>query len=219
MLDVVCVNWRNYQGRGQTYVDCLRRGVERNLTLPHRFTCLTEKELGTSLKGWWVKMLLSEPGRFAGDVLYLDLDVIITSSIDHLVNLAATDRSKLWMREDFSYPYCRPRQDLDPDTRRLLGGPGCCNSSVMLWHADALAPVWSEWQSRSAQLMAERHGDQNVISPIMWPDRIGLLPERSIRSYKYGMVRDELGCAPIVVFHGNPKPHELKDAWLSEHWQ
>lgn len=191
----------------------------RNLSIPYEFVCLTEKELGTDLKGWWVKMLLADPNRFSGPVLYLDLDIVINSNIDHLVELAATDKSKLWMRDDFSYAYKRPRQDLDPDTRRLLGGPGCCNSSVMAWEGKVMAPVWEKWTTHSKELMASRHGDQNVVSSIMYPDKIGFFPEESIGSYKYQVRMKGEKPAPIVVFHGNPKPHEIKEKWLLENWR
>ena len=208
-MKVVCINWCNYQGRGDEYVERLRGMVARHLTIPHEFAVLTEKELGTDLKGWWVKMKLAEPGRFPGPVMYLDLDVAVTANINHLVDLAATDKNRLWMRDDFSYSLLKPRNDLDFEMRRLLGGRGCCNSSVMLWDGDALAPVWERWQSRSRQYMAECHGDQNVISQIMWPDRIGFLPNESIQSYKYGIRMRGENPAPIVVFHGNPKMPEL----------
>lgn len=210
MLTVVCINWKNYLGRGWDYVERLHSGIRRNLTIPHEFVCLTETELGTDLKGWWVKMRLAESGRFNGWVLYLDLDVVITANIDHLVELAMKDPSKLWMREDFSYPYSRPRQDLDPVTQILLGGPGCCNSSVMLWHGDTLAPLWDVWQAHASEFMATHHGDQNTISSVLWPKgKIALLPDASIQSFKYGMQMRGEPPAPIVVFHGKPKVSDL----------
>lgn len=208
-LTVVCINWCNYQGRGSEYVARLERMVARNLTVQYRFECLTERELGTDLQGWWVKMKLAETGRFLGPVMYLDLDVIVRSNIDHLVHLAATDVSKLWMRDDFSYSIREPRQGLDEQFKRKLGGDGCCNSSVMLWHSAALAPVWDRWSKESEQFMHECHGDQNVISSIMWPDRIGFLPDDSVQSYKYGIRMRSERPAPIVVFHGSPKMPEL----------
>jgi hypothetical protein len=88
----------------------------------------------------------------------------------------------------------------------------------MIWHGDALDPVWREWQAHSVDLMRTRHGDQNVISPVMWPERIGLLPEQSIQSYKYDIRLRGERLAPIVVFHGSPKPHELSEPWVTEHW-
>jgi hypothetical protein len=219
VLSVVCINWCNYLGRGEEYVSRLRRAVARNLTKPHEFVCLTEKELGTDLKGWWVKMLLTQPGRFVGPVMYLDLDVTITRNIDHIVDLAATDKTKLWARDDFSYSYRKPKA-LDAAAMRLLGGRGCINSSVMLWDSDALAPIWEQWQKHSAKFMAEAHGDQNVISSIMCPsDRIGYLPDDSVQSFKYGILRNRERPGPIVVFHGQPKisdlppSHEVRRIW------
>lgn len=213
MLTVACINWCDYLGRGQQYVDRLKRMVSQHLTVPHTFQVLTEAELGTELKGWWVKMKLAEPGRFAGSVMYLDLDVSVNRNIDHLVELAATDTSKLWARDDFSYSYRKPKH-LDAAAQRLLGGRGCINSSVMLWHGDALSPVWEHWKLHSASVMEQMHGDQNAISSVMCPaGRVGYLPDESVQSYKYGILRNGERVAPITVFHGNPKPHEVREFW------
>lgn len=214
-LTVVCINWCNYLGRGQEYVEKLERAVARNLTIPHRFVCLTEKDLGTDLKGWWVKMKLGTPGLFSGPVMYLDLDVVVTQNIDVLPKIAASDRTKVWMRDDFGYSIVRPRVGIGTDTARLLGGPGCCNSSVMLWHGDA--PWWDKWQSGKDAYMAEMHGDQNVITQILWPDRIGLLPNTEIGSYKYNVCNGDKPY-PLTVFHGTPKPHDIGAKWARECW-
>lgn len=218
MLTVVCINWNNYLRRGLEYAAKLERAMARNLTVPHQFVCLTEFELGTDLKGWWVKMLLAEPGRFSGPVLYMDLDCVVTANIDHLVELAATDTSRVWMRDDFGYPLRNPRKGIGPDTRRLLGGDGCCNSSVMLWHAGAMDCVWEAWQRGASRYMSELHGDQNAITQILGADRIGFLPDASICSYKYHVQRGE-PVAPVVVFHGEPKPHQVHGGFMEQHWK
>lgn len=218
MITVVCINWNNYLGRGLEYVGKLQRAIERNLTIPHQFVCLTEWELGQDLKGWWVKMLLAEPGRFSGPVLYMDLDCVVTANIDHLVKLAATDTSRVWMRDDFGYPLRNPRQGIGRDMKRTLGGDGTCNSSLMLWHGDAMAPVWDAWGRGSAEYLAELHGDQNAITKILGRERIGFLPDESVCSYKYHVERG-VKPAPVVVFHGKPKPHEVSDEWAVRCWQ
>ena len=211
MLTVACINHRNYLGRGAEYVAKLERGVKRHLTVPHQFVCLTERELGTELAGWWTKMELFRPGRFTGPVLYLDLDVVITANIDRLVTLAQSDPLKLWMRDDFSYSRVNPKPGIN---RSDLGGPGCCNSSVMLWHGYAMRPLWEEWQRRKTEIMATLHGDQNAITQILWPHWIGLLPNEMVQSYKYGIRMHGQKPAPIVVTHGSPKPHEIREDWI-----
>lgn len=205
-LAVVCLNAHDYLGRGAEYVGKLERAVKRNLTLPHDFVCLTEHDFDGDKRGWWLKLDLIQKS-YGSWVLYLDLDVVITSNIDHLVEYARQDPNRVWMRDDFSYSIVRPRREIDPHTRRLLGGPGCCNSSVMLFYDTVPLEFPDEW-------LTEMHGDQNVISAALWPGRIGLFPDDSVKSYKYhpGQI------APIVVFHGQPKPHEVADEWVRKHW-
>lgn len=206
MINVVCLNWNNYLGRGALYVDRLRTMVNRNLTIPYKFIVITERDLPAQRTGWFNKLWL--PGMFTGDVLYLDLDVVITKNIDHLVSLAQCDRRRVWMRDDFSYSIVNPRTDLDDEFKRYLGGPGTCNSSVMLWSGRKTIKF-------SDEFLAQVHGDQNALTALLWPDRIGLLPNDSIKSFKYhpGEV------APIMVFHGAPKMHEVCESWVDEHWR
>jgi hypothetical protein len=217
-LTVACINWRNYLGRGQDYVDRLRSAVGRHLAMPHRFEVLTEKDLGADLQGWWVKLKLFQPGRFQGTVLYLDLDVVLTAPIDPIVQ-AAVDGDRLYMRDDFGYPMLKPRAGIGADTQRLLGGPGTMNSSVMVWQGGATGHLWEAWQERKVGLMAALHGDQNALTQLLWPARIGLLPPQMIQSFKYGVQLERQRPAPVVVFHGQPKPHEVPDRWVREAWQ
>lgn len=218
MLTVALLNVNNYQNAGELYVERMRSMLARHLTIPHTVEVFTEKDV--SLAGWWGKLELVER-RFPGWVLYLDLDVVLTDGIDAIVENAAygdlhSENHRLWMRDDFSYSIISPRQDLDAETRTLLGGPGCCNSSVMIWWGGArinLGPI--------GPAMATMHGDQNVITAALWPHRIGLIDARSIQSYKYHASAIAIGdVAPIVVFHGEPKPHTLpNDPLIRDFWR
>lgn len=208
-MTVVCLNSNNYQGCGDVYVERLRSMVDRHLSIPHEFKVYTEADV--SLAGWWAKLEIVER-KHPDWVLYLDLDIVITASLDHIVGAIITDpsaRNYVWMRDDFSYSIVNPRTDLDDKTKVLLGGPGTCNSSVMLWHrAFYLGPIYEE--------MLRMHGDQNVLTAKLWPEQIRLLPGDSIKSYKYhaGQV------APIVVMHGDPKPHAIpNDPIVAAHWR
>jgi len=210
-MKVVCLNWNNYLGRGDEYVSKLRNMVARHLTIPYEFIVVTEADLPTGKEGWWNKLSLLRMYGDVGTVLYLDLDVVISGNIDHLITLARTNRSKLWMRDDFSYSIVEPRID-DPETIKLLGGRGCCNSSVIIYHSKLnLSGV-------TPQMLAEMHGDQNVLTHLFWPHCIGLLPNDSIKSYKYHWQQDK-GYGPITVFHGTPKNHEVNDQWVLDSWR
>ena len=202
MVKVVCLNWRDYLGMGDRYVANLRGMVRRNLTLPYEFLCVTERDVPDGRTGWWNKLSLLE--LFDGEVLFFDLDVVITQNIDCLVEAGRIDPGRLWARDDFSYSRVNPKRGLDRDFLRTLGGPGTINSSVMYWRG-----------RRHIEPLAGAHGDQNAITAALWPDGIGLFGNDVIHSYKY----HPGALAPVVVFHGEPKPHQVGDAWVRDHWQ
>lgn len=198
-LTLVCLNVGNYLGRGAEYVDKLRRGVARHLTVPYRFVEVNETPDNYPV-GWFKKLTLLT--MFDGDVLYLDLDVILTANIDHLVDLARTDRTRIWARDDWSYPATNPQH----------GREATINSSVLLWHGR------KDMRGVTEYMLRNTHGDQGIITQLFWPDGIGLLPGESVQSYKYGYQRNGEPLAPVVVFHGSPKPHQVTDHWVTEHW-
>jgi len=180
--------------------------VRRHLTIPHKFIELTEHELPRGLEGWWYKLPLLD--LFNDEVLYLDLDVVISKNIDHLVEIGRTDQSRLWARDDFSYSRVNPRQGLSADFLVTLGGPGTINSSVMYWKG-----------RRKIPRLPGAHGDQNCVTHALWPDGIGLFPNDSIKSWKYHAMRGE-GYGDICVFHGEPKPHQREhDEFVRTHWR
>jgi hypothetical protein len=201
-LRVVVLNWRNYLGRGLEYVSKMHSMVSRHLTIPFEFHEITERDLPSGREGWFNKLSLLE--LFDDEALYIDLDCVVCGNIDHLVELARTDPSRLWARDDFSYSRATPREGLDADFLRTLGGPGTINSSVMWWRG-----------RRNIEPLDGAHGDQNAITAALWPDGIGLLPDRSIKSYKYH--RGET--APIIVLHGQPKNHEVIDDYIVRNWR
>lgn len=219
-MRVVCVKWGDKYG--PEYVQKLHNMVARHLPIPHEFVCLTERPvegvacqpLPTDLPSWWSKIGLFKPGVLPGDNLYLDLDVVITDSLLPLVALLYQSPG-LHARDDFSYSLRNPRRGLSADTQRLLGGPGTVNSSVMLWKGDACRDVWDRWEPGVMDVM---HGDQNFIASVLWPNKISFIPDELVCSYKYQVMRGE-PVAPVVVFHGDPKPPQVHDAWLIKNWQ
>ncbi len=210
MLTVCCLKWGDKYG--PEYVERLRNGVRRHLPVPHQFVCFTEapvdgiecRQLPSDLPSWWAKIGLTKPGLLEGDILYLDLDVVLTASILPLVALLEQGPGP-WCRDDFSYSLRTPRHDLDADFRRYLGGVGTVNSSVMLWRDDAMRKVWDEWRP---EFMEQCHGDQNVISRTLGIDGIRFIPDELVTSYKYARLRGSPDGA-VVVFHGTPKPPDL----------
>lgn len=218
MLTIACVKWGDKYG--PNYVTKLHSMCGRHFP-EHEFVCFTEapvdgivcEALPSSLPGWWAKVGLFQPGLFAGDVIYLDLDVVITRDCWDLVRLLDEDRTRLWALDDFSYSVVNPRRGLGPEQRRLLGGDGTINSSVMLWNP-AKSGVSKIWNDFTVEKMDEVHGDQNWITQCLWPE-INLIPKGWAESYKYNNHQP----GPITVFHGNPKPPDVRDPWVRDHWR
>lgn len=205
-VNVVCVKYGTKYGAD--YVIRLRNMVARHLPRGHTFTCLTEASvegiscgaLPCDLPGWWAKVGLFKPGVSTGPTFYLDLDVVITAEM----KLPELDE-KVWALDDFSYSLLTPKPNVDVYTRRLLGGSGTVNSSVMYWRGDVGRKVWDDFKP---DIMNELHGDQNWITRCLWPDKISLFPPGLACSFKYHVDRG-VKPAPITVFHGSPKPSDL----------
>lgn len=108
MLNVVCVLRQGGKvGYTAEWVDKLQRGVERNLTIPHRFVCLSDCsvncdriELDTGDYGYWSKMQLFKPGVLTGPTLYIDLDTVICNNIDQVVECIQEQQFVMWIEAD-----------------------------------------------------------------------------------------------------------------------
>lgn len=207
-LVVACVWWGDLYGT--EYVEKLRDGVNRNLTIPHDFVCITphknvpegviRMDPPASGPGWWQKVGLFSKDLFSPSrrILYLDLDVVIIGSLDEL----ASSQEQFCMIENFG-----PNK-----------GHAAHNSSVMLWTP---TPITSRiYDAFSPDVMKQLHGDQCWIWRVML-DKITDFHRHQCVSYKYEkhpqwQHRNE--STSIVVFHGQPKPHQVKESWIQKNW-
>jgi hypothetical protein len=207
-MKVLCVKWGSKYGA--EWVTRLRSMVARHLSCAHEFVCFTDapvegvtcKPLPSGLPTWWSKLGLFQAGLTTGPNLYLDLDVIIRGDLSDFIRL---DDGQVWALDDFSYSLRTPKPYMDESTRRMLGGAGTCNSSVMFWYGDAGRKVWDDFRP---EVMGELHGDQNWITRALYPHTLALYPPGLASSFKYHWRRDEQ-FGSVVVFHGSPKPPDL----------
>lgn len=208
MLAVWSVCW------GDKYSDyCvqrLKREVEKNLSIPHEFRCITERQIEgvecvppiNDLPGWWGKVNL-----FSWDVcedrnLYLDLDVVITGSLDEMVS---------------EYGKC----SLAMPWNWAQSGHGGCQSSVMLWHKnyntkqvyDLFDHSIAYWPPRNEHCVL--WGDQEWITHLRDTDKVQVnqINPDWIKSYKYHCRAGLPDGTKVVVFHGDPKPSAVRESW------
>ncbi len=164
------------------HVSRLHGMVREQMSRPFLFACITQSQW----PGWWAKIELFKLGRFEGRVLYLDLDVTVTGSLDDLVDMPA------------------PFAIIDEWQR-----PGrMFNSSVMVWDAGGGEPIYRDFDEG---VMERLHGDQAWIHEKM--PRAETFPRAWCLSYKKH-IRPRLdGSLPkdcrVVVYHGQPKPWDL----------
>lgn len=218
------------------YVNRLYNMVVKNLNLPFNFYCITEdsKNINPLIKiiqlpkklnvlGWWYKpYIFSDSLPISGTILYLDLDIVITGSLDKL----------------FSYHpncYCIIRDFI----RVMRPNNEKYNSSVIRFEKGQLDYVWEKFVKNHHVITRKYFGDQDYLyaetegKAILFPDKWIMSWKWEIRKNKQfaqGGVKGQRKFerienveAPkdccIAVFHGDPNPHLCEDPYIIEKWK
>ena len=204
----VCT-WNKYH---PGYVYALRDMVAKYLTIPHEFKCITNLHLPGihCLKppvpyfSWWSKIGLFYPGIATGPSIYFDLDVVIVGNINYIVGWA--ENAEFSAAENWAE-----------------SGHGGVQSSVMAWKGQwyepyyRIKPLWSSREDLESGYTIldgkEYWGDQEFIGSIVGDKWSRIL---HIGSYKYHVrpyqkIPDWMR---VCVFHGEPKPSDVKDPWI-----
>lgn len=209
MINIVCVKWGTKYGA--EYVNILFDMVNRNLTVggDRRFICFTDDPTGIDatiqvralpgdLEGWWNKLYLFKEGVFdEGDkVIYLDLDTVITGDMDKIIAY----EGNFAILQDFYRP-----EGLQ--------------SSVMLWKAQKNTFIWDNWDA--AGRPKTPGGDQ------LWIESCRPFPTDILQEiFPMAFVSYKVHCrtrlpknVSVVVFHGEPRPHEAEEEWVKLIWK
>lgn len=183
----------------ESWVEKLYRGFARNLTLPFRFVCFTDRPRRFAGKIEQEPLRTPEPGygcciepfRLNVPMIFCGLDTVILGNIDHMARycLSATD---------IAIPQhpSKPKVTINPIVFAPAGH----------------AKVFEEWSGQNDMewMGLQRH----VKTDLMWPGQILSFKLHDVR--RRGLQR-----ARIVYFHGRPKPPELVETqgWLNQHWR
>jgi len=221
MLTVFCMNTGNHAPDSEVLT--LKRQVERHLTEPHEFVCITENDIDgvqtvrpiSNLTGWWGKTSLFDRRMSQKRNLWLDLDVCITGSLDALV----VPLNSPCITPDDNY-------QLRIAKNWAQSGHGGCQSSVMYWEGGSAQiisasfdPADAHWPPRTDLSWDNgqvQWGDQEWITYLRDTGRLDVeyFETAHVQSYKYHC-RD--GIPPdcrVVAFHGRPKPADVADQWV-----
>jgi len=219
--NVVCVYWGDKYS--VEYVYKLYGSVKRNLTGPFNFYCLTDKPeqfndtdikvrlLPEGKEGWWTKLDLFQSPLYdiEGTVVYLDIDIVIVDSIDFLFDYRKEE--SFLGTTDFIFPESH------------------WNSSVFRFEVGGFTQILEEFNklkknddSTYSDSQRKYLGDQDLITKVLRPNGEHIkysYPENKIISYKRKGRARRLPPCNIVIFHGEPNPHEVKDNWVVSNWK
>ena len=223
-----------------SYVDKLYRSLERNLTPTVRMHVFTEStrfvpanyirhdlEEWQGVRGpkrsWWYKVQLFNSrlwGRKATKMLYFDLDTVVVGNIDWLWQ---GNHDRFWAARDFKYLMKSSRFNI--------------NSSVMWFDPRKYNYVFSDFDLKMIvnNPRCPWHGDQDYIYSKV-KDDVSFYDTDRILSYRWqvaeggfdfryrkplnkgapSVIADNVA---VLIFHGNPKPHEVQDPLVLNHWR
>jgi hypothetical protein len=154
-INVVCVLREGGKvGYDSSWVEKLMNGIERNLTVPYQFCCLSDcnvpcnriplEDLGT---GFWSKLQLFRPKLFNGPVLYIDLDTVICSDITPIIDNIQNEKFVMFYETDTNIH----------------------SSAIMYWNGD-YSFLWDLYKSKDLNYWKTLYskpplyGDQALIS-------------------------------------------------------
>ena len=204
------------------YVNRLFRACLRHMTRPFDFVLLAGpsvrkealdskiKIIETGLPYWWAGMVF---WSLTGTRLFLDLDVVVVGSLDSLFDVdSECCCSRDWSTH--SYIPSGHENDANPGVSLIRGDAG-----LWVWdeYQKAGKPIWNP-QDRSIDHSPCHMAAQGIINDHR--GRVDLFPQEVCASYKYTVKKIGVppGCV-TVHFHGQPKPHEVADQFVKEHWR
>lgn len=225
MKNVVCMKWGTLYG--PEYVNKLYAMVKRNITGPFRFVCLTDDAKGINSEveikdcpsididkphnnRGWRKVTLWNSSIFLekGDWLYLDLDVVVTDSIDAFFEYAP-EKSFIVM-QNWTQP-----------------GKNIGNTSVYRFRLGEHDYLFHTLMNNHREIIKEYVNSQTYISRTVkeinfWPDdwcvlfKVQCVPSFPLRIFKEPVLPDR---TKVVAFPGVPNPHEaLQGIWPTKKW-
>jgi hypothetical protein len=213
------------------YVKVLYQGVKRNLSGDFDFVCLSDDlapicdgvrvlpipELKLPKEKWaagfWPKLTVFKPGLFppGRPVLFLDLDVLILSSLDPFIELLKKKRGLHMLREWNPALWSAVPLCFRPDR----GG----QSSLFAFYPEEQTGIYNQFvKEDAAGVFTTAHIDQLFISKTC--HRLSYLPHNWAVSFKkhcvpyypFNLLFKKVkppGNTKLVIFHGRPKPTDL----------
>lgn len=240
-ISIICMKWGTVYG--PEYVNILHAMVKRHLSLDHDFICFTDDRTGInkniecrdlpnislgsapSFAGWRKISTLSPELGIEGTILFLDLDLVITGSIDCLFDYKP---GSFCIIENWS------------QMNQMTG-----NSSVYRYEAGTHNDIFEHFNNNCEDVYANYKSSQLYMTrKVAENHKVEFWPDEWVRSFKRHSIPNRFmryfvkpklpkNCK-VLVFHGPPKPSEaavgfwenkgkqrkiLPSPWILDHWR
>lgn len=171
-------------------------------------------------KSWWYKIQLFNSEHFDGDLLYIDLDVVVIRDLSWVADLS-TDY--FWAIRDFRYLQSRHASSI--------------NSSMMWFNVKKFSWIWNKFLLNSVTDTVRQYpGDQDYLNQVLDINQRRFFEDKYFESYRWQCKdggydfqkrthrQPNLGMtvtsdSSVIVFHGKPKPHEVADSIVKDYWK
>lgn len=226
MMNIVCWWWGSWP-RGLDYVLRLRNMLSRNLTMPYKFICLTDKHVEPT-EGVEFRVVpeylndfpynlrklfvFSEESGLSGRVIEIDLDSVIVGNLDGMFS--------------YSGPFCAIHPLRYADEKGDMKHPWYGGGLISFQHED-FRWIWArvkdhpQWWAKHSE-----GGKERLVFRELFKNNTQDFWNRprnpQFASFKRHVRRamnlpDELR---FIAFHGSPRPHEVEHLpWMKEHWR
>ncbi|TWU43257.1 hypothetical protein Q31b_22950 [Novipirellula aureliae] len=250
VANILCIKWgKKY---GSEYVNRLLSGTCQHLSIPFRFVCLTDDATGIdsqvevhplpvtpfdenafdARKGGetWRKVGLFQPNlaNLQGDTLFLDLDVVLTGSLDDFFT---------YQPESFCviHDWLEKRRAWMPGRDGRVG-----NTSVFRFNPEKHARVYHHFCDHQSEVLEEFRIEQQYVSRTLiddlafWPSDWVCSFKRSCRpTFPMNLIRSPYQPSDmrVLAFHGYPLPDQAiagysagpfkstrPATWLKDYW-
>lgn len=194
------------------YVNALATNIKKHVSVPHKIVCLTDDSSGIDqtivkiiplkhgLPKWWSKVELFNSANFdTPRVFYIDLDTVLVGNIDHILH---GDGHQFVALRDFYHMFT-------------------LQTGIMCWNNGEFDHIYEKFIPRMHYFASPEIGDHVWIGenctkhPAFFQDIYG----NEIVSYKKDCKNGTVPRnAKIVCFHGNPRPHAVRDEFVLSNW-
>jgi ubiquinone/menaquinone biosynthesis C-methylase UbiE len=201
-------------GYSLDYLIKMRDMLARNITIPYKFVCLTDRDINTNIcdsikvenayGGLWSKLEMFKHGIVKSErIISIDLSLIILKNIDDI----------LTMEDDFIVLKTWNKSNWNKDL---------CAAGIMSWiNGGTFSFIYEKFNKNAVtdypkgeRQYISKQLAQNNITPTYLQDSV-----KGVYSFKRNCKPAPPADTRIVCFHGKPKPHEAKASWIREVWK